>query len=271
MKRIILFLVFINLGLLGANFWKPFDNILKEVVFLYNYSSIDGDFYHTAVDYQKIKINEKLMNLMKKQWRALGDYSLSGDYLEQDLSFWINAYNFFTIVDIVVNFPVKSMKDEIGWDNQRHSIGGKKFSLNTIEHKIIRKYNDARIHFAINCASVGCPALINEVFAIEKLNQQLDEVTKNSLRNPLHLYKHPSKKLYWHTKLFDWFVADFEKKPYSSIREFIEIFAPSKYRGISSTHSIPYDWNINTPKNIKGKMSHIQKKYPELKITKKEK
>ena len=266
MKKIALLFLFFGVSVQANNFWKPFGKVLKEGVVYYRYSSIDGDFYHTAVDYAKIKNNNSLIELLKKQRQDLINYKLSTNFLNENLAFWINAYNFFTIVDVVSRYPVKSMRSDIGWKNTHHIIGGKNFSLDMIEHKIIRKYNDARIHFAINCASVGCPALISDIFVKDNLNKQLEEVTINALLNPLHLYKHPSKNRYYHTKLFDWFDDDFEKAPYKSVSSFINKFAPKKYSGISSTRSISYDWDLNNPQNIKAKMQGVQSKYSELKI-----
>ena len=206
---------------------------------------------------------------MKDQRQRLINYRLSSNYLNEDLSFWINVYNFFTIVDVVSRYPVNSMRSDIGWKNQHHVIGGKKFSLDMVEHKIIRKYNDARIHFAINCASVGCPALISDIFTKENLNKELDAVVINALKNPLHLYKHKTKQKYYHTKLFNWFDDDFEKAPYHSVQNFLSRFAAKKYSSIDSSRSISYDWDLNNPENIIAKMKIIQREHLELNITKK--
>src|SRR5690606_7886580 len=86
---------------------------------------------------------------------------------EEQLAYWINAYNAFTIKLIIDNYPLKSIKDLNStiaiptinsiWDDKFFSLGGQKFSLNMIEHGILRKdFDEPRIHFAINCASISC-------------------------------------------------------------------------------------------------------------------
>jgi len=107
----------------------------------------------------------------------------------EKLAYWINAYNAFTVKLIVDNYPLESIKDlnptiaiptvSTIWTKKWFQIGGEDFSLDRIEHKILRKeFEEPRIHFAVNCASFSCPPLRNEAFVAEKVDQQLDEQAK---------------------------------------------------------------------------------------------
>ena len=129
----------------------------------------------------------------------------------EKLAYWINAYNAFTVKLIIDNYPIKSIKD-IGkpWDKKFITIDGKNLSLNHIEHEILRKMNEPRIHFAIVCASFSCPKLDNQAFTADKLEAQLTRVTKAFLadknRNEI------SEKSIKISKIFDWFSKDFTEK-----------------------------------------------------------
>ena len=137
----------------------------------------------------------------------------------EKLAYWINAYNIFTIKLIVDHYPLKSIKD-IGdglpminspWDIKFFKIGNIDFDLNTIEHEILRKqFNEPRIHFAINCASISCPKLRTEAFTAQKLEAQLEEQTTDFINNPdKNSINDKETKL---SKIFDWFQSDFTKK-----------------------------------------------------------
>ena len=101
---------------------------------------------------------------------------------KEKLAYWINAYNAMTVDLIVRNYPLKSIKDiNDPWEQKLWTLDGNKYDLETIEHEILRKMNEPRIHFAINCASFSCPPLLNEAFTEEKLEAQLTQVTKTFL------------------------------------------------------------------------------------------
>lgn len=167
------------------------------------------------------------------------------------LAFWINAYNAFTVKLIVKNYPVVSIKDLGGsiykvntpWDEKFIHIGDEIYDLNNIEHGIIRKdFADPRIHFAVNCASISCPPLRNEAYVGSKLNAQLDDqagtfindVTKNKItKNKAQL-----------SKIFTWFKGDFTANGLSVI-EFINQYSTVKIDAKTKITYFDYDWNLN--------------------------
>jgi hypothetical protein len=109
---------------------------------------------------------------------------------EDQMAYWINAYNAFTVDLILQKYPVKSIKDIAGniykvntpWDIRFINIGGKTYDLNNIEHKILRRqFDDPRIHFALVCASVSCPRLRTDAYTGAQLNAQLEDAGKDFL------------------------------------------------------------------------------------------
>lgn len=175
----------------------------------------------------------------------------SKTWTEDDkLAYWINAYNAFTVELILQYYPVESIKKIGGsltmvnsaWDLKFFKIGGIDFDLNTIEHDILRKqFNEPRIHFAINCASVSCPILLNEAFTGAKVRQQLNDraiyFINNSKKNQL---EEKSVKL---SGIFNWFEADFIKN--GSVIDFLNQYSKVKIQSNATIEFLPYDWNLN--------------------------
>lgn len=107
---------------------------------------------------------------------------------EKQLAFWINAYNFLTFVKIVRNPKIKTIKNLNSflynvWEQDAGIIDGKMRSLDEIEKEIIKKFNEPMTHFALNCASIGCPDIRNESYYPEKLKEQLEDQLKEFLNN----------------------------------------------------------------------------------------
>lgn len=169
---------------------------------------------------------------------------------EEQFAYWINAYNAFTVDLIVQNYPIKSIKDIKGgvafinsvWDIKFIKIEGQEFDLNNIEHGILRdKFKDPRIHFAINCASISCPALKDEAYTPDRIDQQLNEAARDFLydksKNSINIQE---AKL---SKIFKWFKKDFTKG--QSLVEFLNTFLDSPISESTKISSLDYDWNLN--------------------------
>nr|WP_262914591.1 DUF547 domain-containing protein [Pontibacter vulgaris] len=171
---------------------------------------------------------------------------------EEQLAYWINAYNAFTVKLIVDNYPVKSIKDLNGklavplintvWDKKFFKLGGVAYSLNNIEHDILRrKFKEPRIHFAINCASRSCPVLRREAYTAAKLELQLTEQTRLFLNDPTKNRITPEKpKL---SSIFNWFSSDFTKN--GSLVSFINQYAKVKIKPGAEITYLDYDWSLN--------------------------
>ncbi len=169
----------------------------------------------------------------------------------EQLAYWINAYNAYTIELILEHYPIKSIKD-IGatikipfvntpWDVKFIEIGGKKMDLNNIEHGIIRKqFNEPRIHFALVCAAMSCPPLRNEAFTAAKLNQQLDDQGRDFLNDATKNVVTKDKASI--TKIMDWYGGDFKKK--MPIKDWINKYASTKLESDNISY-MDYKWGLN--------------------------
>ncbi|MBD3630626.1 DUF547 domain-containing protein [Cyclobacterium sp.] len=169
---------------------------------------------------------------------------------EEQLAYWINAYNAYTIKLIMDHYPVKSIRD-IGpkleiplvntvWHLEFFEIGGRAASLDEIEHKILRKeFEEPRIHFAINCASVSCPKLYNRAFTADKIEMQLEMVTKAFINDPSRNDLDRNKL----SSIFSWFKEDFTRD--GSLVAFINGYADNPLDPNAKISFKEYDWSLN--------------------------
>jgi hypothetical protein len=180
---------------------------------------------------------------------ALEQEAPKNDWTENEkLAYWINAYNAYTVELIVDSYPVESIKDLGGklfkintsWDIKFIEIEGETYDLNNIEHGIIRQdFNDGRIHFAVNCASVSCPKLRNEAYVGSKLNAQLDDQAKAFVNDAgKNIIGTETAKI---SKIFKWFSGDFDL----STVEFINKYSDVKISDDTKIDYMDYDWNLN--------------------------
>ncbi len=187
---------------------------------------------------------------MDQYLNSISDTPPGSNWSETDkIAYWINAYNAFTVKLIMDNYPLKSIKDigdgmpmiNSSWDIKFFKIGDVDFDLNTIEHEILRKkFEEPRIHFAINCASFSCPKLRNEAFESNRLNQQLEEQAKEFINNPdKNIINKEETKL---SKIFSWFETDFTKK--TTIKTFIKQYH-SAFNDQNDIQYIGYIWTLN--------------------------
>lgn len=130
---------------------------------------------------------------------------------EQQLAFYINAYNIITIRSIVDAFPVASIRDIDGvWKSKQWTVAGELVTLDGIEHQILRKrFSEPRIHCAIVCASIGCPILQSFAYCPDSLDSQLAEASRSFARSSLHNSLSESTKRARISSIFDWFGDDF--------------------------------------------------------------
>ena len=189
-------------------------------------------------------------NGFKANRTALGNYiSDLGDNMQKNawskndkLAYWINAYNAMTIDLILRNPKVKSIKDiDKPWDQRLWKLGEKWYNLDEIEHQILRKMDEPRIHFAIVCASVSCPKLQNEAFTASNLDSQLTNATKeflsDSSRNNL------SKSSVKLSKIFKWFAKDFKQN--QSLIDFLNKYSDIDISQNATKSYMNYNWDLN--------------------------
>ena len=161
---------------------------------------------------------------------------------QEKLAYWINAYNAFTIDLVLRNYPVSSIKDiKDPWKQRYWQLGDKWYNLDEIEHQIIRKMDEPRIHFALVCAAKSCPKLHNKAFTADTLNEDLskltheflaDESKNNITQNNLKL-----------SKIFKWFAKDFKKK--GSLIDFLNQYTDVKISDKAKKNFKDYNWDLN--------------------------
>lgn len=161
----------------------------------------------------------------------------------EKLAYWINAYNAFTVKLIIDNYPLKSITDlDKPWDKKFITIGGKEYSLNDIEHNILRRdFNDPRIHFGIVCASYSCPQLLNKAYTAKSVNTLLDIQAKRFINDKTRNVITPTKVQL--SEIFNWFKDDFTKD--GSIIDYINKYSVVKANADAEISYLKYSWALN--------------------------
>ena len=157
--------------------------------------------------------------------------------------FWINAYNAFTVKLIVDNYPLKSITDlKDPWDQKFIKLKDETYSLNQIEHEILRpKFQDPRIHFAVNCASYSCPRLLNHAFMPMSLDNMLTQLAKDFLNDPKRNLITKEKGEV--SQLFDWYKEDFTK--HGDLIVFINLYSRVIMDRDAEITFMEYNWELN--------------------------
>ena len=193
------------------------------------------------------QVDRKALQSYLKALSAVSEKEFKGWSQEEQMAFLINAYNAFTVEKILTRYP------DIGsiWDfgkvfgnpfkDEFFTLLGRKMSLDTIEHGTLRKsYREPRVHYALNCASVGCPMLREEAYVAARLERQLEEQAVRFLSD--------RSRNRWHggrlevSKIFDWFKEDFEPRQAYFARYAAVLGYPG---GEVPLSFLDYDWSLN--------------------------
>lgn len=192
------------------------------------------------VNYQAFKKDEKVLDAYLK--KLADDEPLNTSKPSEKLAYFINLYNAATVKLILENYPPKSIKDiQKPWDREWIKVGTKTYSLGQIEHNILRKMEEPRIHFAINCASYSCPKLLNEAFLPSKLETQLQKVTSDFI-NDTKRNIITSEKIEI-SSLFKWFKSDFTTN--TSLIKYIQNYSNISINADAKISFMNYDWRLN--------------------------
>jgi len=241
MKILLLLVLFSSSSFAFDQMHSKFTMVLKK------YTKKDG--HQILVNYKDLKNDQGVFKEYLSELESLTQENFNKFKQKEKLAFWINAYNAYTIRLILKNYPVKSIKD-IGsfitgpWSQKFISLFQKKYTLDDIEHDIIRKqFKEPRIHFAVNCASLSCPSLFQEAFIAKKLNAQLDKVAENFLLNKSKNYFDKKSNILYLSKIFNWYGSDFNSK-YKGYRNYIKTYI--KTSDEYATEWLAYDWKLNS-------------------------
>lgn len=174
---------------------------------------------------------------------ALGTNMPNDRWTKADkLAYWINAYNALTVDLIIRNYPLNSIKDiKNPWDQRLWKLGDKWYNLDEIEHQILRKMDEPRIHFGIVCASYSCPKLLNEAYTASNLDAQLTKVTQEFLAdtNRNNIEENEVNL----SKIFQWFSKDFKSE--GSVIDFINQYTSIRVSAKAKIKYMDYNWDLN--------------------------
>lgn len=233
-----------------------------------------GKIQHDSFDKLLKKYVDKNGMVNYKAWHAstadrnkLTNYieSLSRADLEQQaergdkLAFWINAYNAVTLEGILRVYPTTSIRNHtakaLGYNVWKHLmliVDDKQINLDSIEHKVLRKMSEPRIHFAIVCASIGCPRLMNEAYVGKNIEKQLVTNTKDFFSRSQNLQFDSSRNALRMNQILSWFGSDFGNSSNEQLRAIHPYFPKEIQTAIGqnqvSVEYLEYDWNLNAQK-----------------------
>lgn len=240
----------------GKNDADYFDSYLTEIV-VPTVDPVSGTA-DTRVNYGKLASlyleNEEFQANRLKLYKYYRDVNMVLLNREQLHATYINAYNFFTLETVLLNYEngaLKSISDIGGEGSFRafkeifYRLGGEKLSLDQIENEKLRpsmNFADGRVHFALICASNGCPVLLDKAYRGELLDSQLDEVTRTGLRLPRMLdLRSGSLKV---SQIFDWFADDFSNQS-GSVEAFLRQYFTELPVELPTIDYVEYDWGLN--------------------------
>lgn len=171
-------------------------------------------------------------------------------------AYWINLYNALTVELILKNYPVESIT-KLGkgffsfgpWDDKIAIIQGQKLSLNNIEHGILRAYyNDNRIHYAVNCASISCPNLSVTAYTAANTEQLLEQGAKQYINHPRGVHFENGELTV--SSIYHWYKDDFggnDKSLISELKKYAKPALAKQLRNYNGDIDHDYDWALNQP------------------------
>ena len=229
------------------------------------------------VDYPAaVRDREDLDRYLAAVAAASPDATPSGFHTEADrLAYWLNAYNAWAVQVVLERYPVGSVREvQTPFTRlatpllpkgagffffHRIQLGGAKTSLYYLENSVIRKrFDEPRVHFALNCASIGCPRLPRSAFRGESLEEQLERETRHFLAEDRNVHVDPSQRVVRLSSIFDWYEADFTgwmerhapQEPATLLGWLRHHAEPDRRRQLLACSDcrvefVPYDWGLN--------------------------
>jgi hypothetical protein len=186
----------------------------------------------------------------------LAEVEISSFAREQQFAFWVNLYNALTVQLILENYPVQSIGDidispglfsDGPWGAVLISIEGEDITLNDIEHRILRPiWQDSRVHYVVNCASIGCPNIGARALSADELEPMLDEAARAYINSPRGV-RYDSGALIV-SRIYDWFHEDFgenQEDILDHLRRYAEPDMAERLMAADRIDGYEYDWSLN--------------------------
>ncbi len=203
--------------------------------------------------YGKVSAEDK--KTLKKYIAGLAKLEITDRARNVQLAYWINLYNALTVDVVLDHYPVKSIRDiDISgllangpWGKALITIEGEEITLDDIEHQILRPiWKDPRIHYGVNCASIGCPNLLKTPFTGKTAQAQLDRAASDYVNSPRGLTIKNGKATV--SKLYEWFAYDFGNSEQGVIKHLLRYATPDRAAALKMSGRISdtaYDWSLN--------------------------
>jgi len=254
-----------SLALIGSILMITVQASAQSEVKIVKNGRIDHSIYDTLlkryvdqegfVAYRQLKAQDEAR--LQAYLDALGDVDPEQlrDRAER-LAYWINAYNALTIKGILYFYPTKSIREHVSvigyniWKDYKMQVNGTAYSLDDIEHDILRKMGDPRIHFAIVCASVSCPKLLNEPYTGNRLDDQLTRSTRDFFSDPKKFRIDRSAGSVHQSPIMDWYKDDFGKNKMERLAFIKPFLSDADDRAFLDSSglkvkNLDYDWHLN--------------------------
>lgn len=235
--------------------WVPVDQIDHSAwdTLLKKYVDSAG-----MVDYTRLKASAADQQTLDKYLSHLSAATFARDSSrDAQIAFWINAYNAVTVKGILREYPTTSIRNHTAklfgyniWEDLQLLVGGKSYSLDQMEHEILRKMGEPRIHFAIVCASIGCPRLLDEAYTEAKLDGQLTAGAEAFFADPTKFRYDTSRGTIAVSPILKWFAEDFGASQAEQLRTVAPYLPDEAARqlassGRASVSYLDYDWDLN--------------------------
>ncbi|HKY08770.1 MAG TPA: DUF547 domain-containing protein, partial [Candidatus Binatia bacterium] len=230
------------------------DRFLKQYIVAPHPSGINRVRYH-AVTVEAAKI-------LKGYLQAMQNVAISNYNRAEQKAYWINVYNAVTVDLVLSRLPVKSIRDinispgllaRGPWGAKLFSVEGERLSLDDIEHRILRPiWKDSRVHYALNCASLGCPNLQPLAFTAENSEALLERGATDFVNHPRGVSIQKGRLQV--SSIYVWFQEDFGRDPEELMEHWQHYAQPpladalQKYSG-GLGHD--YDWRLNADEPVK--------------------
>lgn len=220
-------------------------NVKADVVSFFNNTDTFMKKYVNAgrVNYRDVKQN---FTKIESLYREVGTMDLTGSDANTKKAFYLNAYNIIVIYQVSKFYPLKSPMDQSGFfDRVKYKVAGESLTLNEIEiKKIILKYKDPRIHFALACGAVSCPELASFAYQPHLLNQQLEVRTKKAINDTDFIQVSTTNKIVKISEIFKWYQRDFTSKG-GTVMDFINQYRYNPIPNKFKQEYYEYNWNLN--------------------------
>ncbi|MDG0974602.1 MAG: DUF547 domain-containing protein [Crocinitomicaceae bacterium] len=198
------------------------------------------------VDYNGFKADQSKLTAYLNELAANAPSSSWSE--NETMAYWINAYNAYTVKLMIKNYPLSSITNlkyegKSAWDYKWIKIGAETLSLNDIEHtKLRKKYNDPRIHFAVNCASFSCPILLNTAYTSDKLMAQLESQARLFINDPKRNQISSSNVKI--SQIFEWYKDDFTRGS-KGVIDYLNKYSKTKIKPGTKISYLNYNWKLN--------------------------